>query len=225
MKEVLRYLTELSANNNREWFNATKAARAEANARFEEFIQALIVRIGAVDESIVHNVPKDLTFKMVRDTRFSPDKSPYNPSMRAHIAAKGKLPVPVGYFVMIQPGGRSFLGGGLFADMFQDATAMLREYISAHGDELNRIVESDGFKRFFTVKGSALKNVPRGCDPESPYASWLKYKCLYLEYFVSDEEILRPDFIDKATEIFLAMKPFNDFINRALKDFEMPKRP
>lgn len=53
----------------------------------------------------------DLTFKLVRDTRFSRDKSPYNPAFRAHISSMGKLPIPVGYFIMIKPGNQSFLGG------------------------------------------------------------------------------------------------------------------
>lgn len=225
MEKVLQYLEDLAFNNNREWFAATKAERVQANAQFEDFIQSLIYKIGETDGSIAHNIAKELTFKLVRDTRFSNDKSPYNPSMRAHIAAKGKLPIPVGYFVMIKPGDASFLGGGLFADMFQDATRMIRDYIAANGDEFNAIVESEEFKRYFTVKGIALKNVPKGYDPESPYAHWLKYKCLYIEYFISDKEILSPDFVDKAADIFLAMKPFNDFLNRALVNFKMPARP
>lgn len=225
MEKVLEYLTQLEVNNNREWYGATKKERAEANIRFEEFIQSLIVSIGDRDESVVHNIARELTFKMVRDTRFSADKSPYNPSMRAHIASKGKLPIPVGYYVMIKPMDRSFLGGGLFADMFTNATTMLRDYIAENGDKLNRIVESESFKRYFTVKGIALKNVPRGYDPKSPYAEWLKYKCIYLEYPIKDEDIIKPDFVAKATEIFLAMKPFNDFINEALKGFKMPQRP
>lgn len=225
MEKVLRYLTELELNNNREWFGETKKERAEVNILFEKFVQSLIANIGEKDESIAHNYARDLTFKMVRDTRFSADKSPYNPCVRAHIAANGKLPIPVGYYVMIKPGNRSFLGGGLFADMFNNATTMLRDYIAAHGEELNRIVESANFKRYFTVKGVALKNVPRGYDPKSPYAEWLKYKCIYLEYPIKDDEILKPNFVAKATEIFLAMKPFNDFINEALKGFKMPRRP
>lgn len=225
MEKILRYLAELEMNNNREWFAATKKERAEANIQFEEFIQSLITKIGEKDESIAHNYARELTFKMVRDTRFSADKSPYNPSMRAHIASKGKLPIPVGYYVMIKPGNRSFLGGGLFADMFNNATTMIRDYIAEHGDELISIVESESFKRYFTVKGIALKNVPKGYDPNSPYAEWLKYKCIYLEYPIKDEDILKPNFIATATEIFLAMKPFNDFINDALKEFKMPERP
>ena len=225
MNKILDYLTGLEANNNAEWYHAHKAERLEACAEFEELIGALISEIGQIDKSIIYNVPKELTFKLNRDTRFGNDKSPYNPCMRAHIAAHGKLPIPVGYFIAIRPGGRSFLGGGLFADMFKDATSMIRDYVAAHGDELNKIVADENFAKRFVVMGSALKKVPNGYDPASPYAEWLKFKCMYVEYPLADEMLVEPDFIKTATEVFLAMKPFNDFLNRALKDFEMPARP
>ena len=107
---ILNYLTELSENNNREWYHLHKAQYKEAEAEFEELLQRLILEIGKTDNRILHNVPKELIFKLVRDTRFSHDKSPYNPAFRAHIAAQGKLPVPVGYYLMIKPGNNSFLG-------------------------------------------------------------------------------------------------------------------
>lgn len=225
MEKNLSYLSKLETNNNRDWFNATKKEREAANLEFEEFIQSLILSIGEVDDSISHNIAKGLTFKMVRDTRFSSDKSPYNPCMRAHISSGGKLPIPVGYYVMIKPGNRSFLGGGLFADMFPNATTMLRDYIAVSGEELREIIESESFKSYFTLKGTALKKLPRGYDPNSPYADWLRYKSMYIEYPLSDDEVLDPDLAMQATKVFLAMKPFNDFINKALKDFKMPKQP
>ncbi len=129
-KIMLEYLSELSANNNREWYHEHKKENKNATAQFEELVQELIYGIGEFDESVLHNSPKELTFKLVRDTRFSHDKSPYNASFRAHISSMGKLPIPVGYYVMIKPDGNTFLGGGLFADMFSDATKMVRDYIS-----------------------------------------------------------------------------------------------
>lgn len=224
MKEILNYLAELEFNNNREWYAENKEKRDSANKKFEEFIASLIGKIGKEDPEIIHNDPKTLTFKQVRDTRFSADKSPYNPSFRAHIAAKGKLPVPVGYYIMIKPGNRSFLGGGLFADMFKDATVMIRNYVAQYGAELENIVNAPEFKKYFTVKGNALKKAPPEFGADHPYAEWLKYKCMYLEYSVCDEFLTSEDFVDKSSEIFLAMKPFNDFLNRALKDFKMPER-
>lgn len=224
-KKMLEYLAELSANNTREWYHAHKKENKYATEQFEQLVQELIYGIGDFDQSVLHNVPKELTFKLVRDTRFSHDKSPYNPAFRAHISSMGKLPVPVGYYIMIKPGGGSFLGGGLFADMFSDATAMVRNYIAAHPAEWSEIINDEEFKKYFTVKGSALKNVPAGYDKENPQAEYLKYKSWYLEYNVSDKLVLDEEkFLQTATEIFKAMKPFNDYLNKALKDFKMPTR-
>ncbi len=173
---ILDYLTKLSTNNNREWYHAHKAEYQAANGQFEELIQALILRIGEFDGSILGHAPGELTFKLVRDTRFSHDKSPYNPAFRAHISSMGKLPIPVGYYLMLKPGGQSFLGGGLFADMFKDATRMVRDYISEHGGEWESVIATPSFQECFTVSGTSLKNVPAGYEKEHPQAEYLKYK-------------------------------------------------
>ena len=222
---MIEYLSALSANNNREWYHANKDDYKKANAAFEKLLQSLILEIGKFDNSILHNNPHDLTFKMVRDTRFSHDKSPYNPAFRAHISSMGKLPVPVGYYLMIKPGNQSFLGGGLFADMFKDATAMIRDYIAQHGAEWERIIHDSEFAQYFTVQGTALKNVPAGYEKEHPQAEYLKYKSWYLEYPIKDEELRDAEaFLTKAAEVFRVMKPFNDYLNKALAGFQMPTR-
>jgi len=61
---------------------------------------------------------------------------------------------------VIKPGGQSFLGGGLFADMFKDATRMVRDYISEHGGEWESVIATPSFQECFTVSGTALKYVP-----------------------------------------------------------------
>lgn len=224
-KLILKYLTDLSEHNNREWYHAHKAENKEAIAQFEELIQTLILRIGEFDSSILHNHPKELTFKLMRDTRFSHDKSPYNPSFRAHIASRGKLPVPVGYYLMIKPGGQSFLGGGLFADMFKDATEKIRDYITEHGEEFEEIIHAPEFQKYFSVQGTSLKNVPAGYDKEHPQAEYLKFKSWYLEYPVADEVIADAEqFVEEAVKLFEIMKPFNDYLNKALEGFQMPTR-
>ena len=222
---IIDYLSALSMNNNREWYHANKDDYKKANAEFEKLLQALILEIGKFDSSILHNVPKDLTFKIVRDTRFSHDKSPYNPAFRAHISQNGKLPVPVGYYLMIKPGNQSFLGGGLFADMFKDATKMIRDYISQNGKEWEEIIHQPDFEKYFTVQGTALKNVPAGYEKEHPQADYLKFKSWYLEYPLKDEEVKNVEiFLVKAVELFQIMKPFNDYLNKALVGFQMLKR-
>ncbi len=222
---IIDYLSALNMNNNREWYHANKENYKKAAEEFEKLLQALMMEIGKFDGSILHNNPKDLTFKLVRDTRFSHDKSPYNPAFRAHIASAGKLPVPVGYYLMIKPGNQSFLGGGLFADMFKDATARVRDYIAGNGEEWENIIHAPEFEKYFKVQGTALKNVPAGYEKEHPQAEYLKYKSWYLEYPLQDGELKEAEaFTAKAAEIFRVMKPFNDYLNKALAGFRMPER-
>lgn len=222
---IISYLSELENNNNREWYHAHKKEYQTANGQFEQIIQMLQAELGKTEPGILTHEPKELTFKLVRDTRFSHDKSPYNPTFRCHISAAGKLPIPVGYFLAIRPGGKSFLGGGLFADMFKEATGMVRDYIAAHGEEWQDIIEDPEFSALFRVDGAALKNVPRGYDADHPQAEYLKNKSWYLEYFFEDEKLKDLDsFVAFAADIFRRMKPFHDYLNRALEGFVMPSR-
>lgn len=222
---IISYLSDLERNNNREWYHAHKTEYQAANGEFERIIGLLMAELGKTEPEILMHEPKELTFKLVRDTRFSHDKSPYNPSFRCHISAAGKLPVPVGYYLAIRPGGKSFLGGGLFADMFKDATAMVRDYIVEHGEEWQEVIGNPEFSALFQIGGSALKNVPRGYDASHPQAEYLKYKSWYLEYVFEDEKLEDPEgFVAFAAEIFRKMKPFNDCLNRALEGFTMPVR-
>ena len=225
MELLLDYLSDLERHNDRAWYQETAGRRREAAEAFEALLAGLLPRIQAFDDTIPLLSPRDLTFKLVRDTRFSHDKSPYNPAFRAHIGPRGKLPVPVGYYLCLRPGGRSFLGGGLFADMFRDATALVRDRIAAQGGAWAQIVEDPAFQARFSVGGTKLKNVPRGYDPAHPQAEYLKHKSWYLEVPVADGALLAEDFPDRAEDCFRGMQPFNAFLNEALAGFQMPDRP
>lgn len=223
MQAMLDYLRALEQNNDREWFHAHHDQYKQAAAAFEQLVDALSAELAAHDPAILPRPAKELTFKLNRDTRFSRDKSPYNPAFRAHIGPKGKLPVPVGYYLTIRPGG-SFLGGGLFADMFKDATEMVRRAIAEDGQGFEKILSDPAFAQNFTLGGSALKKVPAGYDAAHPQAAYLKQKSWYVEYPLTDQEVADKDFLARAADLFLKMRPFNDFLNHALADFQMPAR-
>lgn len=225
MQCILSYLGDLEAHNDRDWYHAHRAENQQAVAEFEALLQALIGRIGEFDSSVTRFAPRELTFKMARDTRFSHDKSPYLPAFRAHISSMGKLPIPVGYYLLIRPGNRSFLGGGLFAGMFRDATRMVRDFIAENGEEWEQLITSPAFQQQFTVAGEKLKKVPAGYEPDHPQAEYLKHKSWYLEYPLPDSMLLDTEaFLGQAAALCQQMKPFNDLLNRALAGFQMPER-
>ena len=89
-----------------------------------------------------------------------------------------------------------------------------RQHPEGHGESVD-----------FRVFGLALKNIPAGYEKEHPQAEYLKYKSWYLEYPIRDEELADDSlFLSKAVEMFHLMKPFNDYLNRALAGFQMPQR-
>lgn len=102
---------------------------------------------------------------------------------------------------------------------------MVRDYINSNSEEWDRIINDSEFRQYFTVKGTALKKVPAGYDQAHPQAEYLKFKSWYLEYPIKDDELQDGEtFVEKAVHLFALMKPFNDYLNKALVDFKMPTR-
>jgi uncharacterized protein (TIGR02453 family) len=221
---ILEFLTALRENNSLEWMSANKKRYDEAKAQFTELVQTLIIRLSETDGSIAHLAAKDLLFRLNRDTRFSHDKSPYNPSFRAHISPGGRVPIPVGYYINVAPD-NIFLGGGLFSVQFPDATKQVRDYIVQHGDELERILIAPEISSIYPLVGEKLKNVPRGYPSDHPQAEYLKHKSWDIEYHI-DNAVFEDTagFIGLAVERFILMRPFNDFFNKALAGYKMPER-
>lgn len=224
-KVMMAHLAELKENNTREWYRQHKAQRMAVAASFEELVAALELEIMAFDPAYSFHPTAELTFKQVRDVRFSNDKTPYNPSLRAHIGPKGKSPIPVGYYVKLAPDGDSFIGAGLFTDIFKDATHLIRQYIAGHEEEFLTIITEETFTKEFQVLGTRLKRVPKPYDPELVTADHLKNKSWYLEKAIPEEIIGDAEALIKyMVEQFKKMKDFNDFLNEALITFELPKR-
>jgi hypothetical protein len=91
--------------------------------------------------------------------------------------------------------------------------------------ELTEIIEEKSFSNNFKIFGEKLKNVPKEYDKEHKYAEYLKHKAWDVEYYIKDDVFLNADkFVALSVEMYKYMKPFNDFLNRALKDFKMPER-
>ena len=226
-EKMFNYLAALEQNNHQEWFRETKQERMNAVAEFNQLIDALSQQLHEKDPKIPLVSAKKLTFKLNRDTRFSHDKSPYNPVFRAHIGPNGKAPIPCGYFIFLKPNNQSFLGGGLFADMFSEATDLIRQALIEHETEFLTIIEKKEFKKYYHVMGKQLKRMPRGYEAyaDSPIAEYLKFKNMYLELHIGDQEILTSDdFVQETVGKFLLMKEFNHFLNAALKNFHFPER-
>ena len=113
---TLKFLKDLKKNNNKPWFEKHKSAYLEAKEDVEHFAEKVIEGLSKIDPDIAALQPKDCTFRIYRDVRFSRDKSPYKTNMGAYLSKGGKKSPLAGYYVHFEPG-RCFAAGGLWMPM------------------------------------------------------------------------------------------------------------
>lgn len=159
-KKILSFLTAVSANNNRPWFQEHKAEYLAAKEDFEAGIAQAITRIAAFDPSIAHITLRDATYRFYRDTRFSPDKSPYKRHLGAYIAAHGKKALHGGYYIHLEPG-HCMLACGSYYLPTPILTACRNE-IMANKEEWLRCVRNEDFLRIFGTPGGDFDQSERG---------------------------------------------------------------
>lgn len=235
MHEILEFLTELSANNNREWFAENKERYQRCYSRFVEFSAEYIRRLAELDPSLAVLQPKDCIWRIYRDVRFSHDKRPYKEWFGCFPAAGvpgqprtwGKHSMRGGYYIHIQPGQCMFAGG--IWDPGKELLTTLRKEIEANYEEVEEIMAAPSWKKYFyqdfdTMWGG-LKKVPAGFDPEFIHADWLKHRAYTFSTPLTDEQVSSLDFIDQIVEIAAAGKPMNDFLNYTFEEYgEFPSR-
>lgn len=110
---TILFLKDLRANNDREWLKMHDADYRQSKKDFDSFVEALTEKIIEKDETVPELPPKDLTFRIYRDIRFSSDPTPYKTHFSAAWSRTGRKGPYAGYYVQVQPNG-SFIGAGVW---------------------------------------------------------------------------------------------------------------
>ena len=221
MKTVLQFLRDLAQHNDRAWFNEHKERYLAVQQRWNEFCESLIGEIGAFDPDIARLTLRDCTYRIYRDTRFSPDKSPYKTHFGVFLAPGGKKSMHAGYYFHVgtgesneYPQGHMLAAGNYCYE--PKAIQILREDISDGWENFQNEVLAVADPRFVVDQEGALKHVPKGYAPDAPYADWMRLKSYCLVMNVDDDFITQPDLAKRVADLFRTTKPFNDYINRAV---------
>jgi len=216
MKEILKFLSNLSENNNRDWMTKNKKSYEQSKMEFEKIVQQIINDISQFDDQIENMEAKKCTFRLNRDVRFSKDKSPYKVNFGAAIQRGGKKSQFATYYLHIQPGDQSFLAAGLYMPM-PDVLFNIRQEIDYQLDEFNKILTNKSLvNRFGGLKGDKLSRPPKGFEPSSSAVEHLKHKSFILVRDLKDKEVLDSNFLNSVISDFKLVMPFNHFLNRPL---------
>ncbi len=217
MKNVLPFLEKLSRNNDRDWFHANKDRYLQAKNEFEGFVAELLPALAAIDKDVAGLEPKQCVFRIYRDVRFSPDKSPYKINMGAAMGKGGRKSPYASYYIHVEPG-NSFAGGGIWMPQGPVLKAM-RQEVYYNAGEFKGILEGNEFRKYFDgLMGERLKRPPRDFPADFPDIELLKYKSYAVGSLLIDEMVTGENLIAELQKIYSALYPFNRFINRALAD-------
>lgn len=221
MKEILKFLRDLSRHNNKEWFTANKERYLKVQKKWYDFCEQLIAEVGQFDEDIAKLTIKDCTYRIYRDTRFSKDKTPYKTHFGVFLCPGGKKSMHAGYYFHVGTGGEdAYPAGHMLASgnycYDSKAIKILREDISDGWEEFKNDVLDVADSDFHVDMDDALKRVPKEYPADAPYADFMRLKNFCLVMNVDDEFITSPDLAKRVAELFRTTKPFNDYVNRAV---------
>jgi uncharacterized protein (TIGR02453 family) len=217
---TLQFLKALDKNNNKAWFDAHRKQYDAAKLNFAELTQQVITQFGKKEPSIALLQPKECVFRINRDVRFSKNKAPYKNNMGASIKAGGKKSLLAGYYIHLEPGGKSFVGGGLY---MPDAAIVgkVRQEIDYNYTRFLRIVENKKFIAQYGgldfSEGLSLVREPKGYEKENPAIKYLKLKSWIATSPLSDTALQDKNLATQLTKAFEYLQPLISFLNEALE--------
>ncbi|MFC4874385.1 DUF2461 domain-containing protein [Negadavirga shengliensis] len=218
-QQLLKFLNELSLNNNKEWMDSHKQRFTTIRGGFLKNVEVILNKLVELDPALSDLKPKDCIFRQNRDIRFSANKMPYKINLAAYFAAGGKKSVGPGYYLHLQPG-ESFIAGGIWMPS-SDVLKKIRQEINYSGKELESILSDPAFKSYFgEIEGEKLKTSPKGFDGDHPYIHYLRYKSFIVTKRIPDQDVISENYVNLALQSFGMMKPFQDFLYRAVEEVE-----
>jgi len=217
---TLEFLKALKKNNNKIWFDENRQRYVSAKNNFEEFVGSLLQKMCLFDSDLKELSAKNCTFRINRDIRFSKNKTPYKINLSASFDKGGKKSINAGYYFHLQPGGNSFIGGGLWMPESNELKK-LRQEIDYCFPEFKKILNAPAFKKNYSElekdEKQMLVNIPKGYDKENPAADFLRMKSFIATRNLSDEAILSPTLMKEAVASFKVLMPLIKFINRSFE--------
>ena len=216
--ETIRFLEQLAANNNREWFNENKR-------RYEDDVLDVALRfIQSMQDPLADIAPHFIAsptrmggslMRVYRDTRFSRNKTPYKTNIGIQFRhEKAKDVHSPGYYVHIDPD-QVFVGVGMWRPD-ADSLRGIRQRIAGRSSEWRRVMNDRSFKRHFELGGESLLRPPRGFDKDHECIDDIKRKSFIAVRELDVADCLKPQFQRTVESSFKSAEPFMRFLCKAV---------
>ncbi len=211
-KETFSFLSDLSSNNRKAWFDANKDRfRRDVEQPVQDFVSVMCTRLIHTFRDIKHLEGK--VFRIHRDIRFSKDKTPYKTHIGIRFSEDASKDCAAPFFYIQLEAERLFFATG--QKEFQgDALDCYRAAVmdAATGQALDSLVKK--MRRIGAgIQEEQLQKVPRGYPTDHDRAEFLRFKGLYADISLPvTEQIYSPGVVQLCLDQFLIGKPLYDWL-------------
>ena len=208
----LKFLRDLAKHNDRTWFVPRKPIY---EAELLQPLQALVADAAAAlrkSKIPIGADPMRSTFRIYRDIRFSPDKSPYKTNLGAYLPSTLGEAEQGGLYIHIQPK-QSFIAVAFYQ---LDKPALLRWRTAMVKDpkrfqSMVRALERNGLK--ISPEHSSLKRMPRGFEAHgsSPIERYFRLDSFTVGEKLSDKDVSSKRLVERIVALAKRSKPLLEY--------------
>jgi uncharacterized protein (TIGR02453 family) len=214
--EAVAFYRGLAGHNTREWFQPRKHIYDEkVKAPMVQLVTELNRTLMNFAPGYVTDAPKAI-YRIYRDTRFSPDKTPYKTQIAASFARRGmEKHGAAGFYFAVSHKGVD-VGGGIYMPAPETLLAV-RTHIAERHLEFRKLAAASAVKRLLgAMQGEQLSRVPKGFCADHPAADLLRFKQFLLFTTLDSAIVTTPKLFVELEKRFRAMAPFLEFLNAPL---------
>lgn len=216
---ALDFLRRLAANNTTAWMAAHRPDYQRARAAVAALVQQVLADAAPPLPELAGLTPADVLYRLHKNDRSQRDPEPYKRRLGAGLVPGGRHAPVAGWWLAVQPEGRSWLAAGIFRPT-PAALAAIRQEIHYNGAAFHRLRQAPGLRHHFPdgldLSGPRLTRPPRGYAASDPDLAFLQLKTFTVARHFSDAEVLKPGFPAQALAAMTAAAPLVRFLNGAL---------
>jgi uncharacterized protein (TIGR02453 family) len=221
--KLLTFLRAIKKNNTKAWYENHKIEYKALQLEFRQLLEHIRDEVVGFDTAVHNNHKNGIetvkVFRLYRDARFSKDKTKYKTAISGLISANVKDPLEPVYYFAIEPGGKSFVGGGVRTPERTHLDS-IRKHIATDHKKLRKLLHAKTLHMYFPDGMSnefKLKKAPQGYDVEHPAIDLLRYKNFTIGKNLTDSELKDEQITHSISKQFKALQDINTFLRVAGK--------
>jgi uncharacterized protein (TIGR02453 family) len=212
--EALKFLRGLERNNRREWFQPRKEIfETKLKAPMTELVEAINAELVKFAPDHI-NDPKKAIYRIYRDTRFSPDKTPYKTHVGAIFPhrAFGKQ-TSAGFYVHVSTKSVGIASGAYMPG--PEELFAVRTWLTENHAKFRKAAKGPE-KLMGKLQGDSLTRSPKGFDPAHPAAELVRMKS-WLYWMELDLKVAEtPKLFGEVIRRFRVAAPVVEMLNAPL---------